>query len=69
MTESEAFKAWAQDYYYGLQRDIALGAWQAAIAHERERCANVCESLFDSYDDSCDEAELCAAAIRQEPAQ
>ena len=31
---------------------------------EREACAKVCESLFDADDDSCDEAEKCAAAIR-----
>ena len=31
---------------------------------EREQCAKVCESLFDADDDSCNEAETCAAAIR-----
>ena len=31
---------------------------------EREACAKVCESLFDMDDDSCNEAEQCAAAIR-----
>ena len=36
----------------------------AAVAMEREACAKVCESLFDSEDDSCNEAEQCAAAIR-----
>lgn len=33
------------------------------VAAEREACAMVCESLFD-LDDSCNEAERCAAAIR-----
>jgi hypothetical protein len=33
-------------------------------AGEREACAKVCESLFDLDDDSCSEAEQCAAAIR-----
>jgi hypothetical protein len=33
-------------------------------ADEREACAKVCESLFDLDDDSCSEAEQCAAAIR-----
>ena len=33
-------------------------------ADEREQCAKVCESLFDADDDTCDEAEKCAAAIR-----
>lgn len=39
MTEQDraAFEAWAQDYYHGTQRDIALAAWQAATAAERER--------------------------------
>jgi len=31
---------------------------------ERHACAKVCESLFDMDDDSCSEAEQCAAAIR-----
>lgn len=33
-------------------------------ADEREQCAQICESLFDMDDDSCSEAEQCAAAIR-----
>ena len=41
---------------------IAFAALVAAS--ENEACANVCESLFDMDDDSCDEAEQCAAAIR-----
>lgn len=35
-----------------------------AMKQEREACAKVCESLFDPEDDTCDEAEQCAAAIR-----
>ena len=35
------------------------------IALEREACAKVCESLFDMDDDSCNEAEHCAEAIRE----
>lgn len=31
---------------------------------EREACAKVCESLFDMDDESCNEAEQCAKAIR-----
>jgi hypothetical protein len=31
---------------------------------EREKCAKLCESLFDLEDNSCNEAEQCAAAIR-----
>lgn len=33
-------------------------------AAEREECAKLCESLFDPDDDSCNEADLCVAAIR-----
>lgn len=46
-----------------LERLAALVA-AAAKAEENEACAKVCESLFDLDDDSCDEAEKCAAAIR-----
>ncbi len=38
--------------------------WEAATKVEREECAKVCESLFDMEDDSCNEADKCAAAIR-----
>jgi len=31
---------------------------------EREACAKLCESLFDVDDNSCNEAEQCANAIR-----
>ena len=37
---------------------------QAAVLAEREACAKLCESLFDLEDNSCNEAEQCAAAIR-----
>lgn len=33
-------------------------------ADEREACAKACEELFDMEDDSCNEAEQCAEAIR-----
>ena len=49
MTESEAFKAWAKDYFAGPQRDIACLAWQAATAAERERCAKVCDAISDEH--------------------
>ena len=42
-----------------LERFAALVA-----AKEGEACAKVCESLFDPDDDTCNEAEICAAAIR-----
>jgi hypothetical protein len=44
---------------------VELKAFEALVrADEREACAKVCESLFDMDDDSCSEAEQCAAAIR-----
>lgn len=44
--------------------DFAISVARRAVEIEREACAKVCESLFDMNDDSCDEAEKCAAAIR-----
>lgn len=42
----------------------SLDALLAAKERETiERCAKLCESLFDMDDDSCNEAETCAAAI------
>ena len=41
-----------------------LDIMRKAVLEEREACAKVCESLFDMDDDSCSEAEQCAAAIR-----
>jgi hypothetical protein len=41
------------------QDSPAFWAWEGWKA-----CAKVCESLFDADDDTCDEAEKCAAAIR-----
>jgi hypothetical protein len=35
-----------------------------AIKDAYEDAAKVCESLFDKDDDSCNEAESCAEAIR-----
>lgn len=37
---------------------------QHLVRSEREACAKVCESSVDMDDDSCNEAENCAAAIR-----
>jgi hypothetical protein len=45
------------------ERDRAMRE-NAYVQAEREACAKVCESLFDMDDDSCSEAEQCAAAIR-----
>jgi hypothetical protein len=57
------------DYYTnGTQHsfdDAALQRFASLVAAaEREACAKVCESLFDMADNSCNEAEQCAAAIR-----
>ena len=42
-----------------------LEAFAKLVAqHEREACAKMCESLFDMDDESCNEAEQCAKAIR-----
>lgn len=43
----------------------ALDTLLAAKERETiERCAKLCESLFDMDDDSCNEAETCADALR-----
>lgn len=47
-----------------IDADYAERLIQIAQAEECEACAKVCESLFDMADDSCNEAEQCAAAIR-----
>ena len=41
-----------------------IKSFEAAVADEREACAKACEELFDMEDDSCNEAEQCAEAIR-----
>lgn len=47
---------------FTLDQLRAYGA--ACAAAEREACAKACESLVDLEDNTCDEAERCAAAIR-----
>lgn len=47
-----------------LWHDAVKEQHRLDILAEREACAKVCESLFDMDDDSCNEAETCAAAIR-----
>ena len=49
---------------YHIQTDEVERFAALVAAAEREACAKVCESLFDLDDDSCSEAEQCAAAIR-----
>ena len=56
---------WRREHGSKYYEDEAIKkAALAAAAAEREACAKVCESLFDLDDDSCSEAEQCAAAIR-----
>lgn len=47
-------------------------AIRAAVAAERERCARVCEEMYEKWDASCSpvigdppDASMCAAAIRR----
>ena len=69
MTKDDIIK-WAQQWgdWNGQTvefNDVGLERFAALVAAaEREACAKVCESLFDLDDDSCSEAEQCAAAIR-----
>lgn len=57
MMQDSSGMEWGTEAHF--QRFASLVA-----AQEREACAKVCESLFDLDDDSCSEAEQCAAAIR-----
>ena len=43
MTDREAFEAW-DEAHRGEPTQTRWGAWQAATAAERERCAKVCEA-------------------------
>jgi hypothetical protein len=48
-------------------RAIAQSIESLVRAQALEDAAKVCESLFDPDDDTCNEAEACAAAIRALP--
>jgi flagellar biosynthesis/type III secretory pathway protein FliH len=52
----------AEAFQAGYEKGVA--GFTQAVKLEREACAKVCEGLFDLDDDSCDEAEQCAKAIR-----
>ena len=63
MTFKEWFNSAPHRAKYSNDHPAYLAAqesWYAA----HEACAKVCESLFDLDDDTCNEAETCAAAIR-----
>jgi hypothetical protein len=57
------FDDYVYEHWNSFQAFAKLVAEKSASV-EREACAKVCESLFDLEDDTCDEAEQCAAAIR-----
>ena len=60
------YLVWSEPSELGFNRKplYSAEALATAVANEQLRCAKICESLFDMDDDSCDEAERCAAAIR-----
>jgi len=62
--ELEAFAKLVEDAAIAKEREGLVRIIEANILDEREACAKVCESLFDLEDDTCNEAEQCAAAIR-----
>ena len=66
--ESNGYTSWVgtqtTEFLERFATLIASRVAAAAKAEERESCAKVCESLFDMDDDSCNEAEQCAEAIR-----
>ena len=51
--------------YINYETDLAWKAWQAATAHERERCAKVCESLGMTTNGIYERNQECADAIRK----
>lgn len=59
--------AYTADQLRAAQLAAIAAAAPAIRRAERERCARVCESLVDLDDDSCNEAERCASAIRALP--
>lgn len=67
MKDREVFDAWfdpfalrTEDKKFGLEV-CAWTIWQAAIQHEREACAKVCEMVPSLLGD---DIARCAAAIR-----
>ena len=69
MNIDSPFEQWRLKYMQGtaasreIMELLAL-AFEGGRVAEREACAMLCESLFDAEDNSCNEAEQCAAAIR-----
>lgn len=61
---NNALESFREQGFTGIQRMFAVSLILEAVHKEREACAKVCESLFDMDDESCNEAEQCAKAIR-----
>lgn len=56
--------------YFECGDDDALSIWNAAVAAEREACADVCDRIFAKRDlqgnrAGADAAEFCATEIRK----
>lgn len=62
--QAEKIKQLKTQKFTHFNNEDAPAAIEQAIAEEREACAKTRESLFDDEDDSCNEADICAAAIR-----
>ena len=63
LTQKQMYKSLADAFSRSVEyayKDML----DAAVRAEREACAKVCESLFDADDNTCNEAERCAQAIR-----
>ena len=60
---TEALDAYVQEQLRSIISQNVIEV-QRAKEEVRDKCAAKCESLFDKDDDTCDEAEQCAAAIR-----
>jgi hypothetical protein len=55
-------------YYYdenGLTEKELIACARLIEKAVKKEDAQICLSLFDANDDSCNEAEMCAAAIRK----
>lgn len=51
--------------YGSMVTEHAWLAWQAATAHERERCAKVCDAIAYEWRGANSQSVQCANAIRK----
>ena len=51
--------------YINYETDLAWKAWQSATAHERERCAKVCDAIAYEWRGANSQSVQCADAIRK----